>query len=230
VNQVPPRTAPFRPLAILSALLLSLSNFSDLRATQPASSPASASDSQITDPKELDNGDVVSSLVTKNGTNYKLLYEKNRGLIEIEHSSNKVVVQKIPAGHDPSLIGEEKRVRFLPADLQPYLSQGNVLLVTVTRTNGGDGGGQCGSGAEVYLKVLDIRANTPKIIASHLIESCDQSIDLTSDGNDVNKFSAFSVENGGIKLSFLSYKDLPGDITAKLSDDLSHLMVKNTGN
>jgi hypothetical protein len=88
------------------------------------------------------------------------------------------VLQKISKGRYPDLVGADSVIGFLPDEFQLY-KKSNILIYTSSiRTNSGSGGGQCGSGAEIFLNFLDMTGLRPHMVSSILIGSCDLSIEL----------------------------------------------------
>lgn len=193
-----------------------------------ASPPARAVDTRdATVPKPLPNGNVVSSITTGSGQTYTLVYRQAEQDIQVRGRSGVATVFRVPRGHDPSLVGAATRIRFLPPSLQPYESRGDLLFIAVQRTRAGDGGGLCGAGAETYLDVLDVRRKRPRVVASHLIDSCARNISLVTDGQPDDTLYSLDVEGGRLSMRFLAYQDMSQSfgIRAVLSDDLKRLVV-----
>ncbi|HEU0230409.1 MAG TPA: hypothetical protein VFR20_07545 [Burkholderiaceae bacterium] len=193
-------------------------------------SPPTAGAAAITDssaPKQLPNGDVVSSITTEAGKTYTLTYRQAAQDIQVQHAASTAVVSRIPRGHDPSLVGAATRIRFLPNSLQPYESRGDLLFIATQRTRAGRGMGLCGAGVETYLDVLDIRHKSPKVTASLLVDSCARGISLRNNGDPDDTLYSFDVEGGRLSMRFLAYEDMTRSfgIRAVLSDDLKRLLV-----
>jgi hypothetical protein len=195
-----------------------------------AAPATTASVNDSTTPQELSNGNVTSSITTTRSRSYKLVFVKTKQSIDVSYPAGRTTVFKIEEGKDPSLVGVENHIRFLPMSLQPYMDKGDLLFIAAERTTDGDGGGQCGSGAEIYLKVLDVTAAKPKVIGSHLIDSCAESIESASSGTGQDDLREFSVQKGQLIIEFRSYKDVPirSRITGQLSDDLTKLQITHT--
>ncbi len=202
--------------------LLALSS-AGLAANPPASRPVSI---DTTNPQSLPSGQIESALYDKDNNRYALRYVPEAGVLEILAPSTQLIVNNIPEGYSPVLVGAEKRIRFLPIGLQPYLERGFGLFITAIRTSGGSGSGFCGAGVEVYLNVLKMDAATPRLVSSNLIESCAKDIELASqdsDRLDPDKLAAFSVAGKRLTLHFLSYGNLAGSQSACLSRDMKTL-------
>ena len=94
-----------------------------------------------------------------------------------------------------------------------------ILIEAISSRPGAKGGGYCGAGREVTLKILE--GKSKKIIFSLLIESCVKGIELENDGGEIDfsddTISAQMSENP-ITLKWLTYGDKRG-VTAKI--DLS---------
>lgn len=114
-------------------------------------------------------------------------------------------------------------MRFLPVRLQPYVHRGYVLFVSSRRSVSGAGGaGQCGSGVEDYLNVVDVQ-NPGRVKARFLVGSCVENIEL-ADVNRFEDFQSFRVEGGRLGIRFLSYDDRCGeDLTAFSNADFKGL-------
>lgn len=197
----------------------------------PGMSVPAASSSNVTIdptiPRALRNGGVVSEFRDGTYGRFFLHYAHGISVVELRHAGRRITVLPIPSGYNPALVGAEKGNRFLPLSLQPYIGQGRLLLIVTRRTTGGDGGGQCGAGVEQYLKVVDVRASLPRIIASHLIESCAEGTELGSQGQDADPLPSLSVVGGRLRVRFLSYKNrLDGPFIGQLSGDFQHVEIE----
>lgn len=116
----------------------------------------------------------------------------------------RLLLEDIGRDFDPAKVGALGHVRFLPTRLQAYLSQGYLLFVSSRRSAGGDGGGQCGSGVEDYLNVLDVNVTPVRVKARFLIGSCIDDVDLV-DVDKFEDFKSFWVADGLLNMQFLSY-------------------------
>lgn len=131
------------------------------------------------------------------------------------------VLHRFAKGFDPSLVGAETLIGFLPNQLQPYKANKIILYISAIRTNGG-GGGQCGSGAEIFLNVLDLKPKGPTIIEHHLIGSC-SGIELENVNQYNHELGNISAESGRVVLKFASYRGYQGNPAATLSRDFKRL-------
>ena len=179
-------------------------------------------------PKSLRSGDVVSEFHDGRYGRFSLRYVHGTSIVELRHAGRETTVLRIPRGHDPALVGAEMGNRFLPPSLQPYIGQGKLLLVVALRTTGG-GGGQCGAGVEQYLKVADVHASRPRVIASHLIESCAEGTEFDSQGRKGDPFPSFYVAGGELRIRFLSYRNrLDGPFVGRLSADFQRVTIEKS--
>jgi hypothetical protein len=136
------------------------------------------------------------------------------------------VLRRIPQGFDPSLVGSDSLIGFLSDSLQPYKSRNLLLYVSAIRTNGGGGGGQCGSGSEIYLNVLDTSRDVPRIRSSILIGSCDESIQLLDQNIGRGTLGEVAVVENRLSLHFLNYKNLDGYAVGTVAPDFKGLLFR----
>ncbi|XYJ11492.1 hypothetical protein ACSUZJ_05760 [Telluria sp. B2] len=160
------------------------------------------------------------------GRVYRIRYVERRTRIELDVKGKKTILHQIPKRFDPSLVGAEGFIGFLPEELQPYKGSGNLLYVSSIRTSGGNGGGQCGSGAEIFLNVLNVNAKIPRTQASVLIGSCEKSIELLDQDMSNDVLGAVAVGEGHLVLQFMSYEERSGYPIATLSNDLKNLRFR----
>ncbi|UIJ46284.1 hypothetical protein LZK98_04885 [Sphingomonas cannabina] len=180
-----------------------------------------------TTPRELRNGNMVSEIRVRNHGDFTLVYDRRDRTIELRHEDHATSILRIPTGYDPALVGAEGDIRFLPARLQPYIAQGKLLLTLTLRTTGGDGNGQCGAGVEEYLKVVDVSSTRPQVIASHLIGSCAEAIELDHDGGREDMLLPFRVTRSELQIRLLSYRNRDGGpFVAHLSPDFRRLQLE----
>ena len=144
------------------------------------------------------------------GRVYELKYVHGRGQIILRSARRESVLKKIPRGFDPSLVGGESLIGFLPDALQPYRTKNIVAYVSTIRSTGGNGRGQCGAGVEIYLNFLDLSLAFPKVKSSILIGSCEKPIELMEQDLSESALGDVSVVAGRLTLRFLSYPDLEG--------------------
>jgi hypothetical protein len=165
----------------------------------------------------------ISSYACYADQSYRLQYDSKSGRVVLFFDKTHVDLHRIPRRYDPSLVGADNIIGFLPAELQPYLSKDIILYISSIRTTGGGGGGQCGSGSEIYLNFLDVRPRLPTLRSSILIGSCAQSIELLDQDIPAGKFGAISVANNKLSLHFMNYGNLEGYPTATVSADFKQL-------
>jgi hypothetical protein len=120
---------------------------------------------------------ISSKLFSPGRKRFTLSYNYNLRDISIYSDGKRTVLEKIKKDFDPKLVGAEQLIQLLPSELQPYLSQNVLLYISAIRTNGGNGSGQCGAGAEVYLNILDVKEKRAKFISRLLVKSCAESIE-----------------------------------------------------
>lgn len=160
--------------------------------------------------------------------NIRLIFDTQTSDLHVGRFGRLFFLEKIGREFTPELIGTSGRMRFLPLKLQTFASQGKLLFITSRRSTGGGGGGQCGSGAEDRLSVLDFNQKSPKVIASFLIGSCIDGIELV-DIENYAKFTSFWIENDMLNINFLMYDDrCEGRRTAVLDGDFRKLRFVET--
>lgn len=152
---------------------------------------------------------------------YSIVYMANS--VTLHSGKRGTRLHKIPKGYEPEKIGAEGLIAFLPVEKQPYKDRDILLYTTAIRTKGGGGGGQCGSGAEIYLHALNLGKRPPHLLSSTLIGSCSQSIKLDEHDAGAKKFAALTVQDGRLGLKFLYYKSMEGSPTAFLAPDFKTL-------
>ena len=147
---------------------------------------------------------------------------KNRN-VSFSIKNKNFLLAKIPAGFNPEMVGAEKHFLILPENLQPYISRNILLYMSAIRTTSGKGGGQCGSGAEIYLNTLDLSSKRPVTLSKILIASCSKNIELMGSESPTNGLGYFSVDDGNLLINFLSYKNLDGNPRARLSTNFKEI-------
>jgi hypothetical protein len=167
-------------------------------------------------------GRVVSTMCNE-GMIYKIIYDKKKKQILSVGGTYKTILHKIPSGYDPALVGADVFIGFLPEVLQIYKKNNLLLYISTIRTNGGAGGGQCGSGSEIFLNFLDVGGAIPKTRSQILIGSCEESIELADQDMSAGILGDIFVSQNRIALHFMNYKNLDGSPTAVLSSDFKQL-------
>jgi hypothetical protein len=157
------------------------------------------------------------------GKSLLLKYEPKSRTVSIAVNGHKSQLERIKSNYGPDLIGMEEYIRFLPLTLQPYLSRNIILFNSVLRSNGGEGMGQCGSGYEMYLNAVNIGRTNVKVLSKVRIGSCHQSMfpDRVEEG--ATDFSAYSIQDGRLRIRFFNYPDMEGSRTGFLSENLRQL-------
>jgi hypothetical protein len=156
------------------------------------------------------------------GTHYSIVHHPAGRKTALKWRAGSAVLHRIPRGFEPSLVGADKSIGFLPDHLQPHKDQKIVFYVSAMRSTGGNGGGQCGAGSEIFLNVLDLSPATPKPLASHLIGSC-SGIEIDESDVYAGKLGDMSLVDGKLVMKFINY---PGQATlamATLSADFKKL-------
>lgn len=126
--------------------------------------------------------------------------------VYLKSGPERQLLEKIGPELDPRLIEGVSHIRFLPVNLQAYRSQGILLYTTSRRSVRGDGGGQCGAGAEDYLNALDVNRRPARVVARVLIGSCRENIELR-DVSNFGEFKSFWLDDGDLAMQFLFYDD-----------------------
>lgn len=165
----------------------------------------------------------LESMACVDGKAYFLTYSYKSGHISLRSPDRVNVLAKVPKRFDPTLVGSERLIAFLPNELQPYLKKKVVLYTTAIRTSGGTGGGQCGSGSEIYLHALDVKKTQPKVLSSVLVSSCEQSIELYDADIGSGKIGSMKTVNGYLRARFLYYRGDDERGHARLSADFKRL-------
>lgn len=141
--------------------------------------------------------------------------------VRVNGQQNKI--ERVEKGYSPDLIDMQEYVRFLPLELQPYLSGNVVLFNSVVRSTSGNGGGQCGSGYEMYLNALRVEKSGAKVVGKIKIGSCFESIFPIGIDEGPADYSAYSVKDGRLSIKFFNYKKMDGYPTAVVSQDFRQL-------
>ncbi len=162
------------------------------------------------------NGEPVikpTAAICVGGKPYSIVHHAAGRKTSLKWRAGSAVLHRIPRGFEPSLVGADKSIGFLPDHLQPHKDQKIVFYVSAMRSTGGNGGGQCGAGSEIFLNVLDLSPAKPKPLASHLIGSCSG---IEIDESDVNagKLGDMSLVGGKLVMKFINY---PGQATAAMA-------------
>jgi hypothetical protein len=167
---------------------------------------------------------MIRATTKRGGKSYQIRYNRARTRIELHFGQKEVTLNRIPKNYDPSMVGSDKVIGFLPDAIQPYKPAGFLVYVSSKRTSGGSGGGQCGSGSEIYLNFLDTKTAIPKVRSKILIGSCDESIELNDQNIVDGILGEIDVAEGRLRLHFLNYKQMEGSPTATVSSDFSALL------
>jgi hypothetical protein len=171
-------------------------------------------------------GTYVSDRVVVQGRVYLLKYIQELKIINLSVSGRNFGLQRMPQKRDVKLIGADAIIGFLPDELQLYKEAGILVYASAIRTSSGNGEGQCGSGAEVFLNFLDTMRNRPSVMSSILIGSCDRSIELDDQDISTGRLGNISKKDGKLHLHFLNYEKLEGSPTAVVASDLKKLIFR----
>ena len=147
------------------------------------------------------------------GGAYSIVHHAAGRKTSLKWRAGSTVLHRIPRGFEPSLVGADKSIGFLPDHLQPHKDQKIVFYVSAIRSTGGNGSGQCGAGAEIFLHVLDLAPAKPKPLASHLIGSC-SGIEIDESDAYAGELGDMSLVDGKLAMDFISY---PGQATAAMA-------------
>jgi hypothetical protein len=152
-----------------------------------------------------------------------LEYQRESGNVTVRVNGHPSKAERIGKKYSPDQIDMQGYIRFLPLDLQPYLSSDVVLFNSVTRSTSGNGSGQCGSGYELYLNAIRLGKTSGKIIGRTKIGSCVDSIFPTGMDEGPTDYSAFSIKDGRLSIKFFNYKSMDASPIALLSHDFRRL-------
>ncbi|KRC02738.1 hypothetical protein [Duganella sp. Root198D2] len=154
-------------------------------------------------------------------------YRSKARTVSITINGSSHVVERIDRNFGPELIGMELYIRFLPMELQPYLSRNVVLFNSVVRSSGGEGMGQCGSGGEVFVNAMSISGAKARVLGKVQVESCSLSI-VPANMEQETAFSEYSVVDGRLAVSFRHYPEIEGRPTGVLSSDFRQFEFQET--
>lgn len=107
--------------------------------------------------------------------NYGILAQKNL---------KKSFIEKTRQPYNPAPVDMAWATGFLPIEYQAFLKNNRVIYIFTKRSTSNGFNGQCGSGSETYLGIINLSQPTPKKEWSHIISSCIKSI--VTKGSDVN--------------------------------------------
>ena len=167
--------------------------------------------------------EVQQPTISHLGRHYRIRYQPRNRKIVLQQGSRQILIEAFSKNYDPSLVGSDTVIKFLPEALQVYRRENLLIYVSSTRTVGGNGSGQCGSGSEISLRFLDVSTSQPKIKSSLLVGSCEKSIEL--DDQDLSQGAIGTISRMGDRLSlrFLSYGSREGSLDAVVAEDLRSL-------
>ena len=168
-------------------------------------------------------GKLTEHLCTEDGALLTLRYNNKSGKIILESPRGRSILERIPRDYDPALTGADRYIGFLPVELQPYRRNRKLLYLSAIRSTGGNGGGECGAGSEIFLNVLDLANAHPQVMSRTLIGSCSKNIELSELSDPPGNLAGFSVADGRLHLDFLFYKEIEESLSALLSNDLKAL-------
>lgn len=160
------------------------------------------------------------------GRTYEITYITQRRQIVLKVNGRPTVLHQIPKEYDPSIVGSEAVIGFLPDRLQPYKKSKILLYLSSIRTSGGAGGGQCGSGSEIHVNFLDVRTPRATVQSRILIGSCQASIELADQDLPIGQFGSASVVGSKLAFHFMNYGGMEGSPTATVSSDFRRLDFK----
>jgi hypothetical protein len=143
------------------------------------------------------------ALAHASANDLRLNYDLRKRVISLTANGRTVQIERIGKGQGPELVDMERYIRILPAELQLYQERGIILLTTASRSAAGDGRGQCGAGYEMYLYAVDVSRRTPRQMGRVLVGSCWKNLYPDGVENGPEDFSAFSVENGALRVHLL---------------------------
>ncbi len=169
------------------------------------------------------SGNTYTSIACLHGRSFKLVLNTKARRVFLIHKSLETTLHRIRPGFDPEVVGAGKFNAFLPEDLQPYLDKNILLYTTAVRTNGGNGGGQYGSGVEIFIHALDTRPVIPKTVSKILIGSCERTIELADFKMSLTELGDVSVVNNRLSLQFVNYGKRAGNLKALISIDYSRI-------
>lgn len=110
-----------------------------------------------------------------NRDHYGILTQKNR---------KKSFIEKTRQSYNPAPIDMAWATGFLPIEYQAFLKNDRVIYIFTRRSTSNGFNGQCGSGSETYLGIINLSQPTPQKEWSSIISSCTKSI--VTKGSDTN--------------------------------------------
>lgn len=159
--------------------------------------------------------------VAHRGHAYLVRYEPRTGDTVLLRGRDKMVLESASTDADPVLVGADTVIGLLPEPLQVYRDKDVLVYVSAIRTMGG--GGQCGSGSEIFLKFLDVAAAKPAVKSSVLVGSCEKAIELDDQNLSQGVLGAVAAAGERLSLRFLYHGRREGNLTALVSKDLRAL-------
>lgn len=207
--------------SLVHAIILSTLIFCDVSARTLGKKPDSSCNTVAHQDVEH-----VTQEICSDGRTLRLGYDRGRSRINLSRDGQESVLQAIPSGYDPALVGADSLIGFLPEALQVYRKKRLILFLSPIRTSGGGGSGQCGAGTEIYLSFLDVGRANPEVRSRILIGSCRDSIELEDQDIPEGRPGEITVEDGRLVLHFSNYKNLEGRTKAEIAPDLKGLLFR----
>jgi len=167
------------------------------------------------------SSNVISSVCDIYGNRIDLFYSKQNRRIwlnskRLKHKEFTII--QLEKGANPEFIGAEHDIQILFGNTIKLQEREFLFLTVAERTNRGDGGGQCGAGEEIYLKIYEFIKNDLFERKSFLIHSCATFIDLdTGDGSNNSIEWPIVVEDGTIQIKWLGYTHYEGRVLGSFS-------------
>jgi hypothetical protein len=157
---------------------------------------------------QKNNLDLMSSACDAYGNQINLNYSRKSRRIWLTSNrfkQNQHTIKRLENGANPELVGADDDIRIL-FNRTIKLEEREFLILTIAeRTSRGNGGGECGSGAEIYLNIFELNQHQIQERNSILIASCSNGIDLEYPNNDPKSKPLISLNNGTLQIKWSSH-------------------------
>lgn len=131
-------------------------------------------------------------------------------------------------GANPELVGADESIRILFGKTVILEGREFLIFTTAERTMRGDGGGNCGAGAEVQLNVYELSGHNIFRKSALLIESCATGMELQSENTGLpSGSSAIQLLNNGIRLHWFDYPKLNPPVVGEYQILEDKLVIRN---
>lgn len=143
-------------------------------------------------------------------------------------SPRQYTVSRLEKGANPELVGADESIRILFRKTVVLEGREFLFFTTAQRTMRGDGGGNCGAGAEVQLNVYELSGRNIIRKSSLLIESCAIGMELQSENTGLPLgSSAIQLLDKDIQLRWFDYPKLNPPVIGEYQILEDKLVIRN---